>query len=343
MHASTYVSKVCRWLSALLLFCAASGAFAFGTSARFVVLTNEDSQFTTTGSWTNVFPPLSTSQNGTFFGEFFTTALATGGAATATGVWTFGVIAPSQGSYSFDAFVPDDTTGSTADAVIYRLESAPYSIFTGCGSFTTVTTFTGVDHEAFEGRWAPIGTATLDPGVCYRIVVTNQGNTSGDLIAQNAIRAERLFESSATITDMPRVATAFAVATTNITSTSNAVPTIITTLTVTCPQGGSVLVTGSGESAAVTNVAGTNFNGLAYSISRNSTATDNANVVQSSSLATFSGDANRDFLNVSRIDGCTAGESVTYRLTAYRSQPATGPGSFIWNGRLVGQYFATGF
>jgi hypothetical protein len=93
----------------------------------------------------------------------------------------------------------------------------------------------------------------------------------------------------------------------------------------------------------VTNIAGTNFNGLAYSISKNSTATDNANVVQSSALATFNGDANRDFLNVSRVDSCTAGESITYRLTAYRSQAATGPTSFIWNGRLIGQYFATGF
>jgi hypothetical protein len=117
----------------------------------------------------------------------------------------------------------------------------------------------------------------------------------------------------------------------------------VTTLTVTCPQIGNVQVTGSGESAAVTNIAGNNFNGLAYSISKNSTATDNANVVQSSSLATFNGDANRDFLNVSRVDSCTAGESIIYRLTAYRAQPATGPGSFIWNGRLVGQYFPLTF
>ena len=115
-------------------------------------------------------------------------------------------------------------------------------------------------------------------------------------------------------------------------------PTIVTTLTVTCPQIGNVMVTALGESAAVTNVAGTNFNGLAYSISRNSTATDNANIVQSSSLATFNGDANRDFLNVGRVDSCAAGESVTYRLLAYRAQAATGPTSFMYNGRLIGQY-----
>jgi hypothetical protein len=173
-------------------------------------------------------------------------------------------------------------------------------------------------------------------------VLSNSGN-SGAVLLANAVRAERLFESSATITDMPRIATAFAPATTNITSTLIGTPTIVTTLTVTCPQVGSVLVTATGESAAQTNVAGTNFNGLAYSISRNSTATDPANVVQSSALATFNGDANRDFLNASRVDSCTAGESVTYRLTAYRSQAATGPASFIYNGRLVGQFFATGF
>jgi hypothetical protein len=103
------------------------------------------------------------------------------------------------------------------------------------------------------------------------------------------------------------------------------------------------MVTGSGESTAQSNFAGTAFIGLAYSISRNNTASDASNVVQSSALAVFNGDANRDFLSVSRVDSCTANESITYRLTVYRSQAAAGPASFVWNGRLIGQYFATSF
>ena len=129
----------------------------------------------------------------------------------------------------------------------------------------------------------------------------------------------------------------FAAATTFVTSATNATPTVITTLPVVCPASGSVAVTGSGESAAQSTFAGNAFMGLAYSISRDSTATDNANVVQSSALAVFNGDANRDFLNVQRVDSCTPGASNTYRLTAYATTPQTGIGnqSFVWNGRLV--------
>ncbi len=342
MAASSRLLQLVRWFAAVVLLGVASSAFAFGTSARFVVLTNEDPQFSVTGVWAFQGPgPSSTGINPTFFGELWRNIAASGGAETATARWEFGVLAPSPGFYSFDAFIPDEGNNS-GNAVVYRLESASFSIFSGCGAYSTLVTFTGVNADTFEGRWLQIGTQALATGTCYRLVLSNAGN-GGAVIAANAVRAERLFESNATITDMPRVATAFAVATTNIASTSNAVPTIITTLTVTCPQSGNVMVNGSGESAAVTNVNGTNFNGLAYSISKNSMATDNANVVQSSSLATFNGDANRDFLNVSRIDSCGAGESITYRLTAYRSQAATGPGSFIWNGRLLGQYFAGGF
>jgi hypothetical protein len=333
--------KLFRWLAAFALIGVASSAFAFGTSARFVLLTNQDSQFSVTGTWANTFPPPSSGVNPTFYGEFFRSANASGGAETATARWEFGVLAPSPGSYSFDVFWPD-TFDFSGSAVVYRLESAPNSIFSGCGTYTTHTTFTGVNADIFEGRWLQVGTATLTTGTCYRLVLSNAGN-SGAVLLANAARAERLFESSATITDMPRVATAFAPATTTITSNTPGVPTIITTLTVTCPQIGNVLVTGTGESAAVTNVAGTNFNGLAYSISKNSAATDDANIVQSSALATFNGDANRDFLNVGRLDSCAAGETITYRLTAYRAQAATGPTSFMYNGRLVGQFFATGF
>ena len=54
-------------------------------------------------------------------------------------------------------------------------------------------------------------------------------------------------------------------------------------------------------------------------------------MVQSSALAVFNGDANRDFLNVQRVISCTAGLSTTtYRLTAYRTTPDTNPGSFVW-------------
>jgi hypothetical protein len=205
-----------------------------------------------------------------------------------------------------------------------------------------VVTFAPVNADSFEGRWLQVGTQALITGTCYRLVLTN-ANNAGAFILANAVRAERLFESSVTVSDMPRLATAFAPGTTFVASTSSAVPTIVTTLTVTCPQVGSVMVTGSGESTAQSNFAGTAFIGLAYSISRNNTASDASNVVQSSALAVFNGDANRDFLSVSRVDSCTANESITYRLTVYRSQAAAGSASFIWNGRLIGQYFATSF
>ena len=130
--------------------------------------------------------------------------------------------------------------------------------------------------------------------------------------------------------------TAFASGATFVTSASNATPTPIASLTALCPASGVLVVTGSGESAAVSNAAGNAFIGLAYSIARNSTATDNGNVVQSSALAVFNGDANRDFLNVERVDSCTPGASHTYTLTAYATTPQTSTaGSFVWNGRLT--------
>ena len=85
----------------------------------------------------------------------------------------------------------------------------------------------------------------------------------------------------------------------------------------------------------MSSLAGNAFIGLAYSIARDSFATDNSNVVQSSALAVFNGDANRDFLNVQRVDNCTPGLTNTYRLTAYRTTADTGTASFVWNGRLV--------
>jgi len=335
---SSWMRVVAQGFAAVALVALSTSAFAFGSASKFVIIDNESSAFSRTGTWTSVTPPAAAAENPTFFGENFYRATGTGGAADSFAFWSFGVLASLEGSYQFDAFIPDDTAGATANAAVYRLDSAPNSIFSGCGTYTTDVTFPAADQEAREGNWLNIGTATVSPGRCYRLVLTN-ANNSGAVISANAARAERLFESSFTVTDIPRVATAFAAGTTNVTSVANGAPTIITTLTVTCPAIGQVMVTASGESAAQTNVAGTNFNGLAYSISRNSTATDNNNVVQSSALATFSGDANRDFLTVQRVDTCTNGESVTYRLTAYRSQAATGPASFIWNGRLVGMFF----
>ena len=132
-------------------------------------------------------------------------------------------------------------------------------------------------------------------------------------------------------------ANGFAPGTTFVASVSNAVPTVITSLAVACPATGTLVVTGSGESAAKSNFAGSAFIGVAYSIARDSTATDNGNVVQSSALAVFNGDANRDFLNVQRVDTCTPGQNHTYHLTAYATTPQTSTvsGSFVWNGRLT--------
>src|SRR5688572_27371957 len=131
--------------------------------------------------------------------------------------------------------------------------------------------------------------------------------------------------------------TAFAAGATFVTSASNATPTPIASLTALCPASGVLVVTGSGESAAVSNFAGNAFIGLAFSIARNSTATDNGNVVQSSALAVFNGDANRDFLNVQRVDSCTPGLNYSYSLTAYATTSQTGIAnqSFIYNGRLT--------
>ena len=111
----------------------------------------------------------------------------------------------------------------------------------------------------------------------------------------------------------------------------------MTSVNIVCPASGTAVVTGSGESAAQSNFAGNAFIGLAYSIARDGTATDNGNVVQSSALAKFNGDANRDFLNVQRADTCTPGQAHTYFLTAYATTPQTNiaSGSFVWNGRLV--------
>ncbi len=144
--------------------------------------------------------------------------------------------------------------------------------------------------------------------------------------------------------------TAIAPGDTLIGTASNAAPKIVTRMVVTCPAGGVVLVSGSGESTAVSTGAGAAFIGLAYSIARDSTATDNGNVIQSSALANFAGDSNSDILNLQRVDNCTPGQSYTYSLTVYGTTAATSAASYVSNGRLMagvpysrpGTGFATG-
>ena len=131
-------------------------------------------------------------------------------------------------------------------------------------------------------------------------------------------------------------ANGFAPGSTFVASASNATPTAITSLATICPASGLLVVTGSGESAAKSSFAGNAFIGVAYSIARNSSATDNTNVVQSSALAIFNGDANRDFLHVQRVDAAPRG-GPHLSLTAYATTPQTSivNGSFVWNGRLT--------
>ena len=150
------------------------------------------------------------------------------------------------------------------------------------------------------------------------------------------LNASFVFNGRLTATMLP-VATGFAPGTSLIGSASNAVPNVVTSVNITCPASGKAVVIGSGESAAKSSFTGNAFIGLAYSIARDSSATDNGNVVQSSALAAFNGDANRDFLNVQRTDTCTPGALHTYSLTAYATTPQTSivSGSFVWNGRLV--------
>ena len=170
------------------------------------------------------------------------------------------------------------------------------------------------------------------PGQGYTYRLTAYATTAQTNIAN----ASFVWNGRLTATLLP-AATGFAAGSTLIASASNAAPTVVTSMAVTCPASGNVVVSGSGESAALSSFAGSAFIGLAYSIAKDSTATDNGNVVQSSALAIFNGDANRDFLNVQRADSCTPGQMNTYFLTAYATTPQTNisNGSFVWNGRLV--------
>jgi hypothetical protein len=170
------------------------------------------------------------------------------------------------------------------------------------------------------------------PGVSYTYSLTAYATTPQTNIAN----ASFVFNGRLTSIIVP-VASSFAPGTMLVGSATNATPTIVTTLNIVCPASAKTIVTASGESAAKSNFAGSAFIGLAYSIARDSTATDNGNVVQSSALAAFNGDANRDFLNLQRSDTCTPGQPSTYYLTVYATTPQTSipGGSFVYNGGLV--------
>lgn len=356
MRISQSLRSLLRAACVAVGLAAASGsAFAFSMPAV-VVLDNEDDGSTVSGTTTSVAWLNGTVNNNLVappVGETARRMASVTGTATAYVQYDFITLyggTPSLGgSHTLRAFVPNDDTAPNAVDAEYQVWLAPatFALFTGwsCGTYVLEATYS-FSQAVHEGRWGIVGTfATSDGSKCVRVRVTNRAatTTAGTVIWADALELSRTYEVSANIVDSPRVANAFAAATNYIPSSSNATPTIIVTNSFTCPKVGRVVVTASGESAAQSGAAGTNFIGLAYSISKNSTATDNSNVVQSSALATFNGDANRDFLNLQRYDTCTAGEAITYRLTAYRTTAQTAgtasSGSFIWNPRLVVMYF----
>ncbi|MCX7043078.1 MAG: hypothetical protein NT117_10545 [Gammaproteobacteria bacterium] len=259
-------------------------------------------------------------------------------------IWNFGVVqADGGGSYSFEAYLPDVVLASTG--ANYWIESGAQSAPLSCAAtqYSQLSLVSAYIAPTLRGSWFHIGTVQLAGQPCVRVVVGRNplSSSTGNMWA-DAIRMQRLFEDARTIPDMPKLESITAPATNFITSASNAAPTVLASISFACPRDGNVTISASGESAAV-STAGSAFIGLAYSISKDSTATDNSNVVQSSALSTFAGDANRDFLYLQRVDSCTEGLSVTYRLTGYATTAQTkisgGAGqSFIWNPRLIVAY-----
>jgi hypothetical protein len=320
----------------------ANSASASGT--KFLLVDDEDAAFTSTGLTSICYQNTSATElNGAPIGECAKYVNAANG-GVATGTWDFGVVSTGAGgSYTIEAFVPDDFVGN-ADGLTYTVQQNSAALFCN-GTWNSIGTFTGVSHQGvgIEGNWLVLGSITLPSTTsCFRVVLTNNSASSTSRIWFDAVRLQREFESKTTIPDMPVSASALVAGTTYVTSATNGSPTTLATLVFACPKSGTVIVSGSGESAAVGN-AGSAFIGLAYSISKDSTASDNSNVVQSSALSGFNGDANRDFLFVQRSDACTGGTNVTYRLTGYATTPQTkiagvGGNSFIWNARLTAQY-----
>ncbi len=348
----TRKSRAMRFFSALmfLLFAGLLAATTAQANSNKVVVVDDvnatpsglDGGFSSTGLTTYFWNPNPTTieLNGPPIGEYARAVdSAPGGTASAT--WTLGVIDTGHGAgrYSFEAYIPDDA-GGNASGLTYTVQGNG-GIDCSTGTFTTITSFTGISHNR-EGDWLSLGTATITGFTCVRVVLTNASASPPARVWFDAIRMTRESESSGSIVDMPSTNTGFSAGTTYITSATLATPTQLATMTFTCPRSGEVTVTATGESAAVANAGGA-FMGLAYSITKDSTTTDTGNVVQSSALSTFNGDANRDFLIVQRNDTCTQGTTVTYRLMGYATTPATkiggvGGNSFIWNARLVGVY-----
>ncbi|MCX7043073.1 MAG: hypothetical protein NT117_10515 [Gammaproteobacteria bacterium] len=318
----------------------ANSASASGT--KFVLIDDEDAGFTSSGLSLSCFDnTVAGVLNGPPIGEcsHYVNA-AVGGVASAT--WNFGNISTGAGgNYTVEAFIPDDSVGN-ATGLTYTVQQNSAPLFCD-GTWNAIGTFTGVSQDDRDGNWLVLGSIALPSTTsCFRVILTNASAASTSRMFADAMRMQREFESKTTIPDMPVSASALAAGTTYVTSATNGSPTTLATLVFACPKSGTVVVSGSGESAAVGN-AGSAFIGLAYSISKDSTASDNSNVVQSSALSGFNGDANRDFLFVQRSDSCTGGTNVTYRLTGYATTPQTkiagvGGNSFIWNARLTAQY-----
>ncbi|MCX7043076.1 MAG: hypothetical protein NT117_10535 [Gammaproteobacteria bacterium] len=340
--------QCCLWALLLALFASslANPAQASGTKFQLVDNAQGATAFTQVG-FTNVavWDPIAASPVlvGPPIGETANWInAASGGSATAT--WKFGIVESGPGGkFGVEAYIPDDSVPN-ASGLTYLVQAGAQTVGGGCDdtvAYSTTATYSGVSQDNQDGYWLSLGTVSIQNLSCVRVVLSNASASSTARVWADAIRLQRLFESASTIPDMPKVVTATAAGTNFINSANAATPNVLVSLTYTCPRDGKVTVSGTGESAAVSNAGGA-FIGLAYSISKNSTATDNSNVVQSSALSTFSGDANRDFLMVQRVDDCIGGFSTTYRLTGYGTTPqtkVTPPGtSFIWNPRLTLTY-----
>src|SRR5687768_8538731 len=78
---SSWMRVASQGFGAVALVALSPGAFAFGSASTFMILDNESSAFSRTGTWTSVTPRAAAAENPTFFGDNFYRATATGGAA----------------------------------------------------------------------------------------------------------------------------------------------------------------------------------------------------------------------------------------------------------------------
>src|SRR5687767_14191869 len=263
-----------------------------------------------------------------------TTHVASAANATPTVVTTLMVACPASGivavSGSGESAAVSNFAGNAFIGLAYSI--ARNSTATDNGNVVQSSAFAVFNGDANRDFLNVQRVDSCTPGLNYSYSLTAYATTSQTGIANQSF----IYNGRLTATSLP-VASAAAPGTTFVASASNATPTVVTSMNVVCPASGATIVNASGESAAVSNFAGNAFIGLAYSIARDATATDNGNVVQSSALAKFNGDANRDFLSLQRVDSCTPGAMHNYALTAYATTPQTNIAnvSFVWNGRLV--------